>query len=92
MEPFLLQERNFAVPKSGKRWGTETLNKLLHNEKYAGRVMLQKTYEPDVLIDKQKINSGQMTRFYIENTHQRIINKRVFDAVNGASHLSKVES
>ncbi len=88
----LLQERNFAASKGGTRWGTETLNKLLHNEKYTGRVMLQKTYVPDALAGKQKPNNGQMTKFYVENTHQGIITKKMFNAVNGISHLPKVES
>lgn len=88
----VLQERNFVEPKCGTRWGTETLNKLLHNEKYTGSVILQKTYVSDVLTGKQKRNNGQMTKFYIENTHQRIITKKMFNAVNGMSHLPKVES
>lgn len=88
----LLQERNVAAPKGGTRWGTETLNKLLHNEKYTGSVILQKTYVSDVLTGKQKRNNGQMTKFYIENTHQSIITKKMFNAVNGMSHLPKVES
>ncbi len=88
----LLQERNVAAPKGGTRWGIETLNKLLHNEKYTGSVMLQKTYVPDVLTGKQKLNNGQMTKFYIENTHQGIITKKMFNVVNGTSHLPKVES
>lgn len=74
MEP-LLQERNFVEPKCGTRWGAETLNKLLHNEKYTGSVILQKIYVPDVLAGKQNPNNDQMTKFYIENTHQRIITK-----------------
>lgn len=88
----LLQERNVAAPKGGTCWSIETLNKLLHNEKYTGSVMLQKTYVPDVLTGKQKLNNGQMTKFYIENTHQGIITKKMFNVVNGTSHLPKVES
>lgn len=88
----LLQEKNVAAPKGGTRWSIETLNKLLHNEKYIGSVILQKTYVPDVLTGKQEPNNGQMTKFYIENTHQRIIPKKMFNVANGMSHLPKVES
>lgn len=88
----LLQERNVVAPKGSARWDIETLNKLLHNEKYTGSVMLQKTYVLDVLASKQKPNNGQMAKFYIRNTHQRIITKEMFDAVNGAPHLPKVIS
>jgi hypothetical protein len=54
-------------------WKAETLSKLLHNEKYTGNVMLQKTYIPDMLKTKQVKNNGQIDMYYIENTHEAII-------------------
>lgn len=68
----------------------ETLSKLLRKEKYTGNVMLQKTYVSDVLAGKQKLSDGKITRFYVENTHQRIITKKIFDAVNGMPNSPKI--
>ena len=64
-----------AIPSpTGKpKWRPETLNKLLHNEKYTGNVMLQKTYVPDMLTAKQVRNDGQATMYYEENTHEAIV-------------------
>ncbi len=87
----LLQERSIVAPKGGKCWGAETLNKLLHNEKYTGNVMLQKTYVPDTLTGKQRYNNGQMAKYYVENTHPEIITKTMFNKANRLSYRHKVE-
>ncbi|MFV0484672.1 MAG: recombinase family protein [Candidatus Saccharimonadales bacterium] len=68
-----LYEQGTPSPTGRPTWGTETLNKLLHNEKYTGNVMLQKTYVPDMLSGKQVQNTGQIDKVYIENTHEGII-------------------
>lgn len=72
----MLQERNISSPTGKPTWGTEALNKLLHNDKYTGNVMLQKTYVPDMLKTKQVKNDGQIDMYYIENTHEAIIRSR----------------
>lgn len=83
----LLFERNIPAPRGGKCWGVETLSKLLHNEKYTGNVMLQKTYVPDVLVGIQKRNNGQVAKYYVQNTHAGIVTREMFDKVNGMSYL-----
>jgi len=60
-------------PTGRPRWGPETLNKLLGNEKYTGNVILQKTYVPDMLSGKQVRNDGQLDKYHVSNTHERII-------------------
>jgi len=40
----LLYAKCIQSPTGKQKWGPEELNKLLHNEKYTGNVMLQKTY------------------------------------------------
>ena len=72
----ILYENNIPSPTGKPTWGMETLNKLLHNEKYTGNVMLQKTYVPDMLMAKQVKNNGCITAYYIENTHERIIKNK----------------
>lgn len=69
----LLYTKGIPSPTGKSKWGTETLNKLLHNEKYTSNVMLQKTYVPDMLKTKQVKNNGQIDMYYIENTHEAII-------------------
>jgi DNA invertase Pin-like site-specific DNA recombinase len=68
-----LKQQNIPSPTDRPTWGTETLNKLLHNEKYTGNVMLQKTFVPDMLKAKQVKNDRQVDMYYIENTHEAIV-------------------
>ena len=68
-----LHEQGIPSPTGKPEWKPETLSKLLHNEKYTGNVMLQKTYVPDMLKTKQVKNNGQIDMYHIENTHEAII-------------------
>jgi DNA invertase Pin-like site-specific DNA recombinase len=69
----LLYIKGIPSPTGRLKWGPEALNQLLHNEKYTGNVMLQKTYVPDMLKVRQVKNNGQADMYYIENTHEAII-------------------
>ena len=70
----LLYEKQIPTPTGKLTWSPESLNKLLHNEKYTGNVLLQKTIVPDMLKAKQVKNTGQEKMYYIKNTHEAIIN------------------
>lgn len=78
----LLTEQGVTSPCSGTRWSAETINKILHNEKYTGGVMLQKSYVPNVLDGNQKRNDGQLPKYYIQNTHPMIISQADYERLN----------
>lgn len=77
-----LTAQGTLAPRGGVYWGTETINKILHNEKYTGGVILQKSYVPNVLDGKQKRNDGQLPKWYIENTHPAIISRDDYEKLN----------
>lgn len=79
----LLAEQDVCAPYGGTRWGIETINKILHNEKYTGGVILQKSYVPNALDGKQKRNNGQLPKCYVENTHPAIISHADYERLNG---------
>ncbi|MTI71099.1 MAG: recombinase family protein [Firmicutes bacterium] len=60
---------------TGAKWHDSTILKVLKNEKYKGDVKLQKTYVPDHLSKRKKINNGAVDSFYIEDNHDPIISK-----------------
>lgn len=60
-------------------WQTKTIISILTNEKYYGAALLQKTFTVDYLTKATKINNGELPRYYIENAHEPIIGKAVFD-------------
>jgi len=54
---------------------------MLSNEKYAGNVLLQKTYVKDYISAKQLKNTGQRDQYYITHHHAAIISQAEFDKV-----------
>lgn len=68
-----LLKREIPSPRGRSRWGPETLNKILNNEKYYGSVLLQKTYVPDSITAVQTKNHGQVAQYLITNNHEPII-------------------
>lgn len=69
-------------PSGGKdKWSQSTVKSILQNEKYKGDALLQKTFTTDFLTKKQKINEGEVPQFYVENSHEAIVDLAVFDMV-----------
>lgn len=76
-----LTEMGIPTPRGNKCWDPSTIKSILHNEKYAGEAILQKTYSPDFLTKKRRPNNGEVPKYHVENSHEAIIEKDVFDFV-----------
>ena len=57
---------------------TSTINKILHNEKYIGDALLQKTYTIDFLNKTRVKNNDIVPQYYVEGNHEAIIPKDIF--------------
>lgn len=64
-----------------KSWSYTGICKILCNEKYVGDMILQKTYTPDFRTKKAKINHGNVRQYFVEGSHEPIIDQVTFDAV-----------
>ena len=64
-----------------KEWQPCSVRALLGNEKYTGSLLLQKTYTKDYISKKSVKNKGERTQYLVENSHEAIIPKEMFDAV-----------
>ena len=64
-----------------KNWRLGGISRILKNEKYKGDALLQKTYTPDFLTKKEKINRGEVPQYYVKGDHEAIIEPEVFDHV-----------
>ncbi len=42
---------------------------------------MQKTYTPDFMTGKQEANNGEIAMYLVENAHEAVIEKEIFDAV-----------
>ena len=60
------------------RWNREAIDKLHSNEKYTGRVLLQKTVSTGAV---QIENDGLMERYLYTDAHEAIISDEIFMAV-----------
>lgn len=63
------------------KWTYGMIGKTLTNEKYTGNMLLQKKYTPDFRTKKTKENRGNVRQYFVENSHEPIIDKQTFDAV-----------
>lgn len=66
---------------NGGPWGESVIYDILHNEKYTGNMLLQKTYRPDHICKRSVINHGELPQYYVENSHQPIIDEETFALV-----------
>ena len=58
---------------------------ILRNEKYIGDALLQKTITTDFLTKKRVANKGIVPQYYVENSHEAIIDPAMFDRVQDAA-------
>ena len=73
-----LERQGILSPTGKPRGNREAIDKLLSNEKYTGRVMLQKTICTGAV---QIENDGLMERYLYAGTHEAIISDEMFTAV-----------
>ena len=78
-------EREFAAEgittRDGKRWVDSNIKSVLCNVTYTGNLLLQKEFMADPITKKRKKNRGELTQYYVPNTHEAIIDKETFDYV-----------
>ena len=78
-------EREFAAEgittRNGCRWMDSNIKVVLTNITYTGNMLFQKEYVTDPILKKRKKNRGELPKYYVENTHEPIIDKETFDYV-----------
>lgn len=76
-----LTAEGVPTPAGKDKWRASTINSILQNEKYRGSALLQKCFTTDFLTKKQKVNEGEVPQYYIEHSHEAIIDPMEWDAV-----------
>ena len=77
----MLMEREIPAPAGGEKWHRRTVESILTNEKYKGSALLQKKFTMDFLTKKQKVNEGEVPQYFIEDSHDAIIEPEEFELV-----------
>ena len=62
-------------------WNPSVIRSILGNEKYAGNCINQKSYTKDFLTHKRVKNNGEVRKYIVENSHEAIVPKEIFIAV-----------
>ena len=76
-----LNKRDWSEQNKAQ-WSATTLSNVLHNEKYAGDLRMQKTFIDDPLTSHEAKNrSSIIPQYYVRDHHQAIVSHEVFDTV-----------
>ena len=67
--------------KRGVKISTNGISGILRNEKYAGDLLLQKSFVADHISKRKVKNTGQLPQFHVTDSHEAIIPKPIFEAV-----------
>lgn len=76
-----LTEMGILTPSGKTRWSVSTVRSILSNEKYKGEALLQKTFTVDYLTKEVRKNNGEVPSVRVRNSHEAIIEPKVFDRV-----------
>lgn len=77
-----LKKKRIKTKKGNDRWHYNTIKIILENEKYIGDYEYQKYVSPKLLSDQGiKKNNGLLPKYYIEEHHEAIIEKELFERV-----------
>ena len=76
-----LEEHGVKTVTGKSEWSTSTIDRMLSNEKYVGEVRMQKTFTADFLTGRREKNTGQLAAYLVENAHEPIIDREIFELV-----------
>lgn len=76
-----LREAGFLTYRGSAKWSNSHIVKILKNEKYVGDLVQKKTITPDYLSHAKKYNHGEEALVMIENHHESIIERELWDTV-----------
>ena len=82
-----LEALGIKSPGGNDNWQGCTVKSILTNEKYKGCALLQKRYTEDFLTKKMVMNEGAVPQYFVEDSHEAIIDPEVFDRVQDLIEL-----
>ena len=77
----MLTQQGIPTPAGKEKWQRATVESILRNEKYKGAALLQKKFTVDFLQKKMKVNEGEVPQYYVEHSHEAIIEPEEWERV-----------
>ena len=76
-----LTKNGFVTSTGLTTWSASYVSRVLRNQFYSGTIVYRKSYIPDYLEQKAKINYGEVEKVVVEGRHEPIISKEDFKKV-----------
>ena len=70
-----------VLSRLGGKWEPSSIARILSHPAYTGNLLLQRYYSENHITKKKLVNNGELPKYYAEDTHDAIISKETFDAV-----------
>ena len=83
--------RRGVKPPAGDCWKRLQIDRMIKNEKYAGDVVLQKTYIENHLTHRQIRNKGDLPRFRVTDAHDAIVDRHIFEQAQMITAMRRVK-
>ncbi len=74
-----LTAEGYRTYRGSTKWKSNTVIKILNNEKYVGDLVQKKTYTPDFLTHDKKPNKGAVPLITIRDHHEPIVSREVWN-------------
>ena len=77
----ILHVKGIHTKTGSTEWRTNTVTRILQNEKYVGDALLQKTFTSDCITHKVVKNHGERPMYLVTNHHDPIIDRDTYNRV-----------
>ena len=77
----ILHVKGIHTKTGSTEWRTNTITRILQNEKYVGDALLQKTFTSDCITHKVVKNHGERPMYLVSNHHDPIIDRDTYNRV-----------
>lgn len=77
-----LRNMGILTSKGKTVWSPTTISGIIGNEKYKGDILQGKTYTVDPIEKKRVKNDGHTDQYYMENHHEAIVSKVLWEKAN----------
>lgn len=72
-------------------WTARHISQIIKLERYAGDVLLQKTYKPDYKSHRVVRNRGEREQYYVKNHHPAIISRELYREVEEIREINSMQ-
>lgn len=76
-----LKKQSIKSPTGKENWPKRTIDTILSNEKYIGKVIVGKTYTDDFPKNDRHSNKGERQKYRVDAAHPSLISEEQFERV-----------